>query len=541
MRNKIQKFKVCAFVAFIILSALFSCTKDDFNFSKFAGPDLMPDLAAPLVHSNLSLKNLLPEGSIIVEDNINHNLMLVYETKVYSLKAEDYIQIPNQQQTFTKDQLSIPLTVGTSLTLPYDEYITFTPPVSGQRIDSIAFKSGLISLSLNSNINHNGSIEIELPFATKNGVALKTTLAHSYSGSGPVTNQVDIDLTGYTINLSTLTGGGKAIFIHFVLKVEGDNNPDLSPYSFELSALLSQLKFSKIFGYLGTYEYPMKDSVELSIFKNSYNGQIQFGDMRINLNTSNSIGMPMQLNVNELKAYSSKHAPYTVDITNNPGFVNPIHFPSPDFNHAGQTADTTYTFTPANCNLLQALNISPTYIKFDINGESNPAGNPAEENFILDTSRYSLQVRIELPLFASIAGFWVADTMNFNFSDIKRIEEFAFVMTTVNRFPLDVWIQAYFADSNNIILDSLMYSNDHFLVHAAAVGPAPDYYVPLFPEPPKYTFNPQPLDRTRLTRLASSRKLILKAGLNTYNNSLVKIYNDYNLDVRMGARIRFTY
>jgi len=352
---------------------------------------------------------------------------------------------------------------------------------------------------------------------------------------------VEIDLAGYKIAPDPPVNSQQRLFVNFTLKIEGDNNPDLSPYSFQLTASISQLKFSGLFGYFGKYEYSMKDSVELSVFRNAYEGQVQFGDLRLFFSTSNSIGMPMQLDVNQLKAYSTRNAPYVVDITDNPGFVNPIHFPSPDVSHLGQSVDTLYSLTPATCNLLQALNIAPNYIDFDVVGQSNPAGNPALQNFILDTSHYALKVRIELPFFASVAGFVIADTMNFNFTDVERIEEFAFVMTTVNRFPLDIWIQAYFADEQNVVLDSLMYSGDNYLVHAAAVGPAPEYYVPLFPEPPKYTFYPQPLDRIRLQRLTTARKLILKAGLNTYNNSLVKIYNDYSLDVRMGARIKFSY
>ena len=533
------KFLFLTGIGFLVM--LISCAKEDFDFSKFANPKLEPDLAIPLIHSNLSLKNLLPGGGIIVEDSITHNLQLVYETTVYSKKAEDYIQIPQQQETFTIDGLNIPAPTGTSLNLPYDKYLVFTPPTVDQRIDSIVFKSGKLNLEINSNINHSGSVEIELPFAAKNGTPVHTTLSHTYNGTGPVSNQVEIDLSGCKINLSTLTGGGKAIYIHFVIKIDGDNNPDLSPYTFSLSARLSQLQFSKIFGYLGEYTYSMKDSIEIAIFKNNFNGHIQFGDLSIALKTSNSIGMPMQIDVHELKAYSKKNAPYVVDITANPGFINPIPFPSPDLNHVGQSVDTTYLFNASTCNLVQALNIAPTWVKFDMSGKSNPAGNPALENFILDSSRYSTKIRIVLPLFGSISGFWVSDTMNFNFSDVDNIEEFAFIMTTVNRFPIDIWLQAYFADENNIVLDSLMYSGGTYLVRAAAVGPPPDYYVPLFPPPPAHTFYPQPLDKARLQRLSSIKKLILKAGLNTYDNSLVKIYNDYNLDIRMGARIKATY
>ncbi|HRY31589.1 MAG TPA: hypothetical protein P5531_01335 [Bacteroidales bacterium] len=531
----------CFFSVCLALLLMFSggCVKEDFDFSKFAGPDLDPELAVPLVHSKLGISRLLPAGSLIVEDS-NHLLTLVYQKEVLSLRAEDYINISDQHADWVKDNIELVVLPGMEVTLPFNETLVFFPPQSGQRIDSMVVKSALVHVNFSSDINHEGSLRVVLPTVKKDGQVFEALLGHHYTGSLPVTGQNQLDLSGYHISFVN-AGGQIELPVYFELFIAGDNNPNLSPYTFSLDIDISGFRFTAVYGYLGQFEYPFSDSITLNIFKNNLQGKLHFSDLKLMVSTSNSVGMPMELAVNEIKAWSDRIPPAMVNLIDNPAFPNPLVFPSPDISEAGSTADTTYIFTPVNCNLNQALDISPQYLSFSLLGKSNPDGNPAAQNFILDTSRFSVNVRLELPFFGSVEGFNFEDTLDFNFRDIDQVQEFAFRMVTVNRFPLDIRVQAYFADSSLQILDSLVYENDPHLVHAAPVGGPPDYRIVDDPPVQAYTYLPQPLTRERLQRLSTCKKMILRAGLNTTGQGLVKIYGDYDLDIRMGAKVRFTY
>ncbi|MCX6272896.1 MAG: hypothetical protein NTU44_17130 [Bacteroidetes bacterium] len=537
-RRRIAGIIPAFFFIFLILG---SCLKDDFDFSKLAAPTLEPDLAAPLIHSNLLLSKILPKGSLIVEDPNTHMLTLVYETELISLKAEDYITIPEQHSTSTNMIPAIVFSPGLDTTLSYDRNLLFLNPESGQRIDSFFIKTARINFDFSSNINHNFTITVSIPTAKKNNIPFKAVFEHTYTGTLPVTGNVALDFSGYKIKLNQGPSDSTIIPVHFEINVTGDNNSNFPPYSFTLNTEISQIRFERIYGYLGQFEYPLSDSLELGIFKNTFTGHIQFGDLKLSLQTRNSIGMPMQLKVNEIKAYSSKVPPYMVDLIDNPDFPNPLVFYSPDVYHAGQTVITNYTFTPFNCNLNEALNISPQYMHFDITGKSNPDGNPAAENFVLDSSRFSIVARVDLPFFGAVSDFSMEDTLDFTFNDITNIDEFAFRMVTMNRFPVNIQLQAYFADSQYHILDSLIYDQNYVLIKAAAVGGAPLYRIIEDPPPPVYTYLPKPLNRERLSRLANCKKMLIRAGLSSTNNGLVKIYSDYNLDVRMGARVTINY
>lgn len=539
MHIKANILKAGRVFPFLLLLLLLSCNKEDFDFSRFSTPEIELEGAVPLVHSNLQLKRLLPGGSLIVEDPASGLLTLVYEAKVLSLKAGDYIQIPAQDGTFSRNDLEILVAPGIDLSIPFYDTLDFSPPVSGQRIDSIILKKAVIDLDYTSGINHNCEITFRFPTARKNGQAFECTFQNTYTGSLPVTGNVHLDFSGYTIHLMPGSDGTQKLPLFFEVKVLGDNNPNLSPYSFSLRARLSDIRFSAIFGYLGQYEYPLSDSVNLGIFSNNLSGSIHFEDLKMQLKTENSIGMPMELRIDEIKAYSDKNAPYVVNLTDNPLFPNPVSFLSPDISQVGQSVTSATLFTSGNCNLNQALSISPRKITFKLNGKSNPAGNPLDENFILDTSRFRVTARVELPFYGSITDFALTDTLNFNFEDIEELDEFSFLIVSRNRFPLNIDLQVLFTDEQFIPLDSLIYDQNFTLLQAAPVGGPPNYRVIDDPPVPVYTYQPPVLTRQRLEKLGKTKKMIIRAFLNTSNSGLVKIYSDYNLDVRLGARATY--
>ncbi len=539
MNRMVSILTVRRMYLFLALLFLLSCKKEDFDFSRLSTPEIEMEGAVPLVHSNLQLKRLLPGGSLIEEDPQSGLLTLIYETEILSLKAGDYIQIPEQEGSFSRNDLEIIVAPGIDFTIPFYDTLDFTPPVTGQRLDSIQLKKAVIDLEYISGINHNCAVTFRFPTATKNGQAFECQFDNTYTGSLPVTGTIHLDFTGYTLKLITGPGGIQQLPLNFEVKVFGDNNPNLSPYTFTLNAKISQIRFNGIFGYLGQYEYPLNDSVVLGIFSNNLSGSIQFEDLKLKLTTDNSIGMPMELDIQEITALSTKNAPYSVDITDNPLFPNPVSFLSPGIHQVGQSVQSTTLFTTGNCNLNQALNIAPQKIIFRLNGRSNPAGNPADENFVMDTSRFRVTARVELPFYGSITDFALTDTLNFDFEDIEELEAFSFIIVSRNRFPLNIDLQVLFADENGSLLDSLIYDSQFTLLQAAPVGGPPNYRVIDDPPVPAFTYQPPVLTRQRLESLGKTKKMIIRALLNTSNSGLIKIYSDYNLDVRLGAKATY--
>ncbi|MCK9616302.1 MAG: hypothetical protein M0R21_00535 [Lentimicrobiaceae bacterium] len=529
------KYLIMCLTAFVLASCL-----KDYDFDKMTDPDWNASWAVPIVNSKLSLEKILnKDDNYFIEDEQTHQLSLVYKTQLLSQTAEEFLTIGDQNIHVVTDTLNIDAPTGDTSLYIITKYYQFNPPNEGQRIDSLFIKSALISLNYMSFINHNAILKVKIPGASKNGNIFQENIAYTFTGSLPVTGDKQLDFSGYKITLDSSPGHTNELAVIIELRVIGDNNPNNSPYTFIFDADITGVKFSKVFGYFGQYEFPFNDSITFNLFRNNIHGDFRLEDVKLRVMANNSMGMPLAIHIQELKAHSSINAPYNVNINDHLSFPNPLFIPAPDEQHIGQSADTTYVFSSANSKIINAINISPQYILFDIIGKSNPANNPNAINFIYDTSRFTVDLQVEMPLYGLLNGFWLQDTINFEINKLDNIEQIEFKINSTNHFPIDAEIQVYFADSRYRVLDSLIYPDDDPIVlKAAPVGGPPDYRVIENPPPQEYTFIPEPLTRNRLDKLENCKKLIIRPKLSTYQQGLVKIYSDYTIDVKIGTQVK---
>jgi len=525
--------------ATMILTGLFPSCKKNLDFNKMTQPEWSPTWTIPLIHSDLTLHDILKkDNNIFIEDPVTHMLTLEYAAKLFSQTAQQYLRIPDQWDMKIETTIDTDVPPGDSTEITVSAPYSFTPAQPGQRLDTIFIKSALINIDVTSQINHRIKVDFTLPGALKNGKPFDTLFELQYEGTLPVQKNIQLDFSGYQFIFLNSGSHVNEITLEAAVKIFGDENPNNSPYPFTITSDITNIIFSKMFGYLGQYEYPLIDTLSLDIFTNNLSGGIELEEIDLFLTTSNSIGMPLQLDFQDLIAYSPKNPPYHIDIADPAsGFPNPLVIPSPDIQHIGTSKDTTFQFGEDNSYIIPAINMSPEYIYFNVIGKSNPANDPAYENFIYDTSRFSVDMKVVLPLFGKIKGFSLEDTVAFDFDIPDQASMLDFKVRTENYFPLDAEIQIYFADKNYVILDSLFTGNDHHILHAAPVGPPPDYRVVTNPPIEPFTFSPAPFFKEDLERIKQARFLFIQAALSSYNQELVKIYADYKLDVKLAAKL----
>ena len=173
----------------------------------------------------------------------------------------------------------------------------------------------------------------------------------------------------------------------------------------------------------------------------------------------------------------------------------------------------------------------------DVSGISNPSGAPVL-NFVLDKSRFDVDMQVELPMYGKAWNFVVQDTMNITLgSDITKAEQLFFRTNTNNGFPTDARIQIYFLNQFNVVLDSLS-SPSTMIAAGAPVGPAPGYKVTT----PVLTTNETTFNKDKIMKLQGCEKAVVRAYLNTTDansGQLVKFYSDYTIDIRVGLRAIF--
>ena len=529
---KFIKFNGWLFV-FLLFLGLNSCYKDHFDLNRLEqNNDWSPEIALPLIYSDLSMKDLLADynhDNLIAESG-NGFLTLVYWKNILSKKAEDLILIPNQNVN-TSFAFSVPgaLPIGTDITAaPFLVNFSFITP-NNEEIDELYIKDGMLNFSVFSpNLNHNATIKVEIPSATLNGNSFSQNLEFTYGTN--LTTQ--LNLNGYKIVFNNSGLNHNRLTIIYTITIHGSGLPNNSPYSIDLGESFTNIKFSKILG--DFKQIPMEfpnDTLDIRIFGKNIHGRIHFENPMVHFYTDNSYGMPVNININTFRAISGWNPPYNITITGIPvpWYINPSSI-------VGGVTQTEFHLDKTNSNLVDALDISPQHFVTDISGLSNPAGG-ISTNFALDTSRININAQIELPLFGKCWDFILQDTIDLEFGeDMDKIEFLLFRINTTNGFPVEAIQQLYFVDENNAIIDSLLIPEQQTML-AAPCGGAPEYRV--VSSVMKSTESK--LEGNRILALENCKKIIVQAKLLTTQNGtqLVKIYSDYSLAMKVGLRTKF--
>jgi hypothetical protein len=296
------------------------------------------------------------------------------------------------------------------------------------------------------------------------------------------------------------------------------------------------IQFLSLYGYLGDYEVLVNDGqFDIGIFDNFLGeGELSFADPRLSLFINNSFGLPVEITLSNVSVFS-KETNSTLPITFTG--VNPFDINAPDKNHIGEFVKDTIEINKNTCNIVQAMESSPTTFNYSISAKTNPAGPTGTYNFITDSSAVDVDFEIILPIWLRAKGFSLKDTMdldiNEDFGDVfDYIEYFKFIIEGKNEFPFELGAQIYFTDANYAVLDSLFTGSSVFL-KAPAVNTDGKVTQPGdFKKTVEVTKN-------RLDKIRNTKFAIFKADFNTSNaasGQYVKFYSYYKLDFELSVK-----
>lgn len=500
--------------------------------NNLASSEWNPNLAVPLVHSNMNLGDMIEQydssGMIQVgEDNF---ITIVYGQHLLTYKVDEFVNIPDQnleRKLNLTAQETIDLATNGNVSSVTTDIIPFA--VSGdEQINSMHIKSGTINVSVSSEFLHSGMITVSFPTVTNGAVTLSKTFSLNYTGSGPVQVSGSADLTDYTLNLSNGSQGFGELPVVYTLTLNNSGNPVTTLESITVNHQMQNLKFDALFGNLGQKSIDIPaDTLKLDFFSNSIGGQFSLVDPRLKLTVSNSFGLPIRGVFNQFSAQNNLGS--AINISGND--INPLNINSPSVNEVGQSASTLITLNNTNSNIAAVINSQPSKIIYNIQGITNPDGNSAS-NFITDQSQVDIDLEMELPLNGSAFDFVIQDTMDFTFPyEIEKIQEALFRLNIENGFPVEAKVQVYFTDENLNILDSLINTGQQVISSGAVNNNG------RITEPNRVITDIH-FPEEKINNLYGTKKVIVTGTLSTSNTGSVpvKIYADYSMDVRLGMQ-----
>jgi hypothetical protein len=522
----------------VLVLFLGSCIKDITDTiekgQKLSGIQWNPTIAVPLVYSRLGLQDVLNEVQDLeyVRVEADGSLTLVYADDYESEIAENLLALIDQSygETFTLDALQLnTLNTSGTLVLTYNRTLGYS--FGANEIDKIWYKGGTLSLNISTTLEHDVAFKITIPEAKNNGTSLSETVSAIYTTT-PNTGSSTIPLQDLEIDFTKTPQTYSEMDVELEITITKKGSNSLKPtetVTFDMQ-LLSQ-KYSKVTGLFDVLDFSTPgNSFDIGFFENSQSGTFTIADPRIKFILKNSIGIPIAASITRFEGTNTNNNKVSLS-----GLPDPLPIPIVPNSEMGTTQVDSFELNKNTSNLADYINNRPAsnYYEMDV----KTANTGSDRHFLLDSSKVSARLEIEIPLEGTAKDFVLESSQPFSLEleNPDQVKEILVRLYTENGFPADIATQLYFEDSvSNTVLDSLIIGDILILPSANVDGNGKVNMI-----------NPKTTDivmgTANVLRITAANRIRIKAYFNTLkenggNQPDVKFYDSYDFLLQMGVQ-----
>jgi len=467
-----NKVLVACFAASILL--LSSCVDNSIDLKNLSTNIAVGGtIATPIAESNITVANLVssykpkPTDNIVINEKDGAVNLFFADTLDYTNPAQtDFSKFGIIHSLLTaggaggfvqgfgafpvvlpNNPTPVPFTVVESYKF---NDINKTP--AKQRVDSMRFKNTIISVAVTSSINFPAgfaSLSIQLP-------------PEFVDGNNSV---IDLPLTGlhtsqdfpYPTFVVKANGSGLTNF-PITVKLRGNGVTPIS--ATDTIAVNISLKNSDFVAY-GFFNNDSivhrSEDLKLNLYKVLPKGCVVYPvEPQITFNMINTnVGIPLQLNIEELKTYeNSATPPKTATATFNGSPTTSYALPRATAVDVPQTSSITLDQTPSNGNLanLFKIKVDSASVKFNLQVMPHAVSN----DFVSTDSKMRVIVGINVPFWLDAGSMLtISDTTSNSIKGIlnsKDITKAVLKLNSSNKLPVDVTVFFELLDANNLVI-----------------------------------------------------------------------------------------
>lgn len=495
----------------LLLCLLLQSACQRFQNKQFEIDTWEPDLALALINTRASIQDVLDnfETGGFIRVDPDGFLTLVYQGTVLSVDGEQVNNIPDF-----------------SFSVPDSFFVASYSFETGDFIDRLIAKSGTVAYTASSNQTEDIEVTLQFPSATTAaGQPFETSFLLNYQGSTPVTASGNLNLAGVTFDFNS----NNEFPVRYVARRVSDGQRVVLQ-NFNLN--FQNLRYSFLSGYIGNYSFNLpEDTIVLDLFNNWQQGSIFFEEPQIDIIVNNSFGVPIRATFDTLAANTYQNG--LVELNYAP-LNSGLDFNYPSINEIGQTKQTLLSINHTSSNLPAIIAGIPAEVYYDFEAVINPDNDNSIRGHVTDSSRFSVDVNVEFPLYGRANDFAIQEEFDLDWSIYEEFEYVNFKLITENGFPAEAQVQLYFLDAGGTVLDSLLSDPTQALLSAAPIDASGRVT-----EINEQTFTSDfPADRYARMR-DQARRIRLVASFQTENNGdpnqSVRIYSDYELGLKLGA------
>lgn len=557
MKNNILVLLLAALTIGIV-----GCIKDRIILDENVEIDgVSPSFAAPLLDVTLNMgdleQNIDDENFIYNEENAS--FALIYPKDLFTLRANDFLSFPSIGSEFTfsaggAEALTLN-TAPTGSTVSFNVQDVLNVSTSnGEELESILIQNGLFNVELISEIPHDTQVLLTIPGLTLDGSVFSEVILLNYSGSTPFNASESFDLSGYVLDLSDGGTTSNYMLIEADLDMTSSGNTTNVGDELSIEFSLDPLDYAWVYGNLGQQtEILGVDTQEISLYSDITDGILHFENPSIELYFYNSTGIPFGFEFSSLIAPENQGS----IVLTGPDLEN---FPIiAEATVLGDDILTTHTINNEGTSptLSAMLDEGPFKVIYNSEIAMNPGGET--DNFLLDTSRISARADIILPFYGYADNFTISDTLALDLEDAlglsdadpdevlnyEDIERVTLRIRVDNGLPVDIGLQLVLLDSLNNTVDSVFTNQDYSNIFESGVI---DFSLPSSdPDHGKVVQNT--IKTTNIVIMQQDiqfwldnqvKRILVRAFGNTDmagDQELIKLYPEYNLDVKISAKV----
>jgi hypothetical protein len=535
---------------FCFLFLFGGCLKDDFN--KLSESEWAPDLAFPIIYSDLGIEDIATQkdSTVTVGVNANNIVEIIYTSFNYTQRANEILTLPEIDVNFnpsistTNTQAFNGIsTIGSSV----NDSITFTASFSLDNqlstaaiLDTAFLKSGSLNVKITSQVPQNCIVRTEIPQLYINGQVFSQNLTFNSQGVVPVANELTRNL-----NNAYLIGSSENIEVKFYITITRSNAaaiPNNNQFSAEVQ--IQDPQFSRLSGYFAGLQMPIvtRDTMFIGIFRNAIEAlELDFEEPSAEISLYNSTGLDVNTTITDIEAIRPGFPIPQVQPAN---YNLPFVLPAQNLNSSEPGTETIQLTSNNGSNIRNVVNSLPKSLVTE--STVNPIATTGTWGYLLDTSRIAIRTDLKLPLDGLTLKLLLVDTLDFDFSGVTSdIESGLIRLNTLNGFPTESNVQIYFCRKNInglgqttslTTIDSLFSGGEELLL-ASGITNASGLVTT-----PSQRIVDATLNRERWSNIieGNADAILIKAEFTTFNQALdiVKVFESNRLQLRLGARIQ---
>lgn len=532
---------------FLLIGTLLltTCHKDYFELDKLSDEiELEPTLVAPLINGSMTLEDIVERVDTLGFTRVDNDslIYIVYEDTAFSVRADTLVDVPDKfnTETYIDSDINIPIWIGSAVgdTVPFFKSELFSFELDGNdRVDSILIKGGQIVIDVMSSFEHKGLLTISSSQILNVDRDTFATTIDISQPDGSFMDQLIFPSDRYLLKTSS-QGDSSYIEINFRLDLINSGNPINPDDECEITSSFIDLDFYSVFGYIDSRDL-INESGEFDIplYENNPDlAGIIFSDPGINIYTSSSIGIPLEIELNDVIATSSRDGSMK-ELTFNGEY--PFQIGAPGIDQIGERVNSEIIINKTTSNIDELLALAPSHITYNVAGRTSE-GTAVDQHFVLDTSVMDLSLEILLPLDFKSEKFALQDTFEFGLDlegiDPDMIKFIQFDLTTRNELPILFQVQGYLLDSTYTMVDSIFDEGQAVLLEASQVNDE-GKLVQASEETNSITF---PSDKIAGLKNVSYLKFEAIMITSDAGNTFVKLYSYFTLEFELSvnAQIR---